>query len=353
VVEWDRELESEERQMGFRSLIRASLFVVAMLICAVLPFFFFSALSLGIPFAEIFGLFINSSLGSADGIVRTLTRTTPLLIATLGLLVAFKSGVWNIGGEGQIVLGSIVATGICLYLPVHPIVAVSLSLLMSFIMGGAYAALAGFLKIRWGVDEVVVTMMQNFVALALLQYLIDGPWNWGVGLYPRTPLIPEETRLPFIAPPLSSMFLVALVLVYLTHVLMNRTVPGYEMRAMGDNMEAAFVHGVDVQGLTVLSMLVSGGLCGLAGSGLVLGYFFRAQAGISGNYGFYAIASALIAGNRAVLAPLSSLLIAFVYEGTLGLTALGVPHRLCETIVGIAFIVVLLPKELRWLKESR
>ena len=353
MVEWDRELESEDRSTAYASLIRSGLFVLATLVCAVCLIFAFSSISMGIPFAEILGLFLSSSVGSADSVIRTLARATPLLIATLGLLVAFKSGVWNIGGEGQIVLGAVVATGICLFLPVHPFAAILLSLLASFVAGGAYAAVAGFLKARWGVNEVVVTMMQNFVALALLQYLIDVPWNWGVGLYPRTALIPEGTRLPFISPPLSSMFLVALALVYLTHVLMNRTVPGYEMRAMGDNREAAFAHGVDVGGLTVLSMLASGGICGLAGSGLVLGYFFRAQAGISGNYGFYAIASVLIAGNRAALAPLSSLLIAFVYEGTLGLTALGIPHRLCEAIIGIAFIVVLLPERVRWLMGGR
>jgi ABC-type uncharacterized transport system permease subunit len=353
VVEWDRELESEEGRKVYASLIRAGFFVLGTLACVVCLIFAFSSLSMGIPFVEILGLFIGSSVGSTDSVLRSLARTTPLLISTLGLLVAFKSGVWNIGGEGQIVLGAVVATGICLFLPVHPLIAVSLSLLASFVVGGAYAALAGFLKARWGVNEVVVTMMQNFVALALLQYLIDGPWNWGVGLYPRTALIPEGTRLPFIAPSLSSMFLVALALAYLTHVLMNRTVPGYEMRAMGDNRDAAFTHGVDVGGLTVLSMLVSGGICGLAGSGIVLGYFFRAQAGISGNYGFYAIASALIAGNRAALAPLSSLLIALVYEGTLGLTVLGIPHRLCEAIVGIVFIVVLLPEGLGWLREGR
>ncbi|MCK4583740.1 ABC transporter permease, partial [Candidatus Bathyarchaeota archaeon] len=208
-----------------------------------------------------------------------------------------------------------------------------------------------FLKARWDVNEVVITMMQNFVAFAILQYLIDGPWNWGVGLYPRTAMIPPETRLPFIMSPLNSMFLVALALVAATYILLNRTVLGYEIRATGANKMAAFTNGIDTERLTVLSMLLSGGICGLAGSGLVLGTFFRAQAGISGNYGFYAIASSFIAGNRALLAPLSSLLIALIYEGTLSLVALGIPHRLSEAIVGIVFLVVLLPKAAGWLRE--
>lgn len=351
MVEWEMDPRLDEGSKGpLRDLFRSSLFVVATLLIAVSLIFFASGVSMGIGFTEIVGLFLRSSVGTPDSVFRTLARATPLLISTLGLVVAFRSGVWNIGGEGQMVVGAVVATGVCLFLGLPPSFAVILSLIASFLTGGAYAAIAGFLRARWGVNEVVVTMMQNFLAFAVLQYLIDGPWNWGVGLYPRTALIPEGTRLPFIKQPLSSMFAVALVLVYVTHLLLNRTVLGYEMRAMGDNRKAAHNYGIDTQKLTVVAMLLSGGLCGLAGGGLVLGYFFRAQAGISGNYGFYSIAAAFIASNRASLAPISTLLIALIYEGTIALTALGIPHRLCEAIVGIVFVVVLMPKALGWLK---
>lgn len=331
--------------------MRSALYITGIIAWTVSAIFVLTSLSLGIDLVEIFALFLGSTIGSLDSILQTLARATPILISTLGLLVAFKSGIWNIGGEGQIVVGAIVTVGTCLFLGLPPPLAIALSLIGSFLASGIYGAFAAFLKARWDVNEVVVTMMQNFVAFAILQYLINGPWNWGVGLYPRTAMIPPETRLPFIMSPLSSMFLVALVLVAATYILLNRTVLGYEIRAMGANKLAAFTNGIDTERLTVLSMLLSGGICGLAGSGLVMGTFFRAQAGISGNYGFYAIASAFIAGNRALLAPLSSLLIALIYEGTLSLTALGIPHRLSEAIVGIVFLVVLLPKAAGWLRE--
>ena len=331
--------------------MRSALYITGIIAWTVSAIFVLTSLSLGIDLVEIFALFLGSTIGSLDSILHTLARATPILISTLGLLVAFKSGIWNIGGEGQIVVGAIVTVGTCLFLGLPPPLAIALSLIGSFLASGIYGAFAAFLKARWDVNEVVVTMMQNFVAFAILQYLINGPWNWGVGLYPRTAMIPPETRLPFIMSPLSSMFLVALVLVAATYILLNRTVLGYEIRAMGANKLAAFTNGIDTERLTVLSMLLSGGICGLAGSGLVMGTFFRAQAGISGNYGFYAIASAFIAGNRALLAPLSSLLIALIYEGTLSLTALGIPHRLSEAIVGIVFLVVLLPKAAGWLRE--
>lgn len=336
---------------SLEGLIRPALYTVGTLILTLSMTFLISSFLVGISLNDIFRFFFNSTIGSVDSLLRTLTRTTPILISTLGLLVAFRSGVWNIGGEGQIVFGVIVTTGICLFLDSPPFLAILLALFASFLLSGAYGAFAGFLKARWDVNEVVVTMMQTAVVFALLQYLINGPWNWGVGLYPRTAMIPPETRLPFIKYPLNITFIIALILTCITYFLLNRTVLGYEMRAVGSNRAAAFSQGINTTRLTILSMLISGGMCGLAGSGLVLGYFFRAQAGISGNYGFYAIASAFIANNEAILAPLSSLLIAFIYEGTLGLTALGLPHRLGEIIVGIVFIVVLLPKALKWLKE--
>ncbi|MCW3988616.1 MAG: ABC transporter permease [Candidatus Bathyarchaeota archaeon] len=331
--------------------MRSAFYITGIIALTVSAIFLLTSLSLGIDLVEIFALFLGSTVGSLDSILQTLARATPILISTLGLLVAFNGGIWNIGGEGQIVVGAIVTVGTCLFLGLPPPLAIVLSLAGSFLASGIYGAFAAFLKARWDVNEVVITMMQNFVAFAILQYLIDGPWNWGVGLYPRTTMIPPETRLSFIMSPLNSMFLIALALVAATYILLNRTVLGYEIRATGANKMAALTNGIDTERLTVLSMLLSGGICGLAGSGLVLGTFFRAQAGISGNYGFYAIASAFIAGNRALLAPLSSLLIALIYEGTLSLVALGIPHRLSEAMVGIVFLVVLLPKAAGWLRE--
>jgi ABC-type uncharacterized transport system permease subunit len=324
--------------------IKAAVYNVGLLVVTLGAAFLATSLVVGRGVGEIVWYFVASSVGSADSVLRLLMRATPLLIATLGLLVAFRSGVWNIGGEGQIVLGVIVTTGICLFLPLPPVVAVLLSFVMSFLVSGAYAAVAGFLKARWDVNEIAVTMMQTFVATAVLQYLIDDPWNWGQGLYPRTAKIPVETQLPFLLPPLNSTVLLGGALTLVTYLLLQRTVFGYEVQAMRSNKAAAFSHGIDTARLTVLSMLLSGGLCGLAGTGLVLGEYFRAQAGISGSYGFYAIAAALMAENEASRAPVAALLIAFLSQGALGLIALGVPQRLGEVIIGAVFIVILLPR---------
>ncbi len=332
--------------------VKSVLYTIGILILTLCVAFSISSWLVQVDLIDILGFFLVSSVGSLDNFLRVLMRATPILISTLGLIVAFRSGVWNIGGEGQIVVGVIVATGTCLFLDLPSILAILLAFLGSFLVSGAYGALAGFLKAKWDVNEIAVTMMQNFVVFALLQWLIDDPWNWGVGLYPRTAMIPTGTRLPFIKFPLNITFLLGVALVFSVHFLMNRTVLGFEMRVMGSNRTAAFCQGIDTAKLMILSMFISGGICGLAGSGLVLGEFFRAQGGISGSYGFYAIVAALIADNKAKFAPFASLLIAFIYEGMLGLTALGLPHRLGEVIIGTVFIVVLLPRAMEWLRGA-
>jgi ABC-type uncharacterized transport system permease subunit len=301
---------------------------------------------------DILRFFLASSFGSTDNFLRMLTRTTPLLITSIGLIIAFNTGIWNIGGEGQIIIGVIMSTGICLFLDLPPNASIFLAFLTSFLASGVYAAFAGFLKAKWNVNEVAITMMQNFVVIALLQWLIDDPWNWGVGLYPRTDMIPPETRLPFIYPPLNLTFFVGIALVILMHYMLNRSILGYELQAIGSNIKAAFSQGINTSQLITVSMLISGGICGLAGSSLVLGEYFRAQAGITSNYGFYAIAAALIADNKPMLAPLASLLISIICEGVLGLTALGLPHRLGQVIIGLIYIVVIFPKAMRWFRRS-
>ena len=312
-------------------------------------FLVYTSTTLDIPLTELVYYFSQATFASPRGVLRTLQRATPLLLATVGLIVAFKSGVWNIGGEGQIAVGAVTTAGICLYFDMPSALVVIASIFLGFLAAGLYGSLAGVLRSKWNVNEVVVTMMQNFMALALLEYLINGPWNWGRGLYPRTAMIPTDTWLPQLAGPLNVTVVLSIAVTMLVYLLFRRTLLGFELRAIGGNLETAISVGMNTGYLLWASMLLSGGLCGLAGSSLVLGEFHRLQGGITGNYGFYAIASAFIAGTSPVLALLSSLLIAFIIEGTLALTALGVPHMLGEAVVGIIFLVVLIP---RWIRRN-
>lgn len=290
---------------------------------------------------ETFSIFF-SSIFSVSGFLDVLRRTTPLLIAAIGLAVAFRTGFWNIGGEGQIVIGSLVGVGVSLFLDAPVFLKIFLAFFLSFLAGGAFAGVPGFMKAKWDVNDIVSTMMLNFVALALLTYLIVGPWHYGT-LYPRTEPIPGGMQLPFISYPLSVTFFLALALAFVVYLLLKKTTIGYEMEMVGKNPTAAYTYGISTTKTTVLAAIISGGVCALAGTALVLGEFFRVQGGISGNYGFYAIAVALLARNKVEFLLFASLLVAIIITGMTSLSVSGMPSRFGEVVVGLIFIIVFLP----------
>lgn len=335
-----------------KSQVISGLFYGGIVVLCLVVAIFIASLVTGVAIDESFGTFFSSTLGSVNGLLEVLKRTTPLLIASLGVAVAFRSGFWNIGAEGQIIIGSIVTVGICLFLDIPAYLKILFAFIASILAGGAYAGVAGFLKAKWDVNDIVITMMLNLVAFALLTYLLVGPWHWGT-LYPRTEPIPVETRFPFIKYPLNSTFILALILAFFAYFLIKKTVLGYKMRVVGDNPSAAACYGINVKRTIMLAAVISGGICALAGTSLVLGEFFRLQEGISAMYGFYAIAVALFAKNKPELIPFAALLVAIVLVGTIGLSAAGMPRRFGEIVVGLLFIIVFLPvllKRVKWLK---
>ena len=239
----------------FSDTLSSLLYIISALVITLGLSFMISSWLIQRSLGDVLRFFLASSFGSTDNFLRMLTRTTPLLITTIGLIIAFNSGIWNIGGEGQIIIGVIVSTGICLFLNLPSYVSIFLAFLTSFFASGVYAAFAGFLKAKWNVNEVAITMMQNFVVIALLQWLIDDPWNWGVGLYPRTDMIPPGTRLPFICHPLNLTFFIGIALVILVHYILNRTILGYELQAIGSNIKAAFSQGINTSQFPVVPPL--------------------------------------------------------------------------------------------------
>ncbi|MBC7219477.1 MAG: ABC transporter permease [Hadesarchaea archaeon] len=340
-----------------RSHLVMGLLNVAAIIGAVIIVVALSSVISGVDLEKSFATFFRYTVGSQSGILYVLKRTTPLILASLGLAIAFKSGFWNIGAEGQIAIGAIATTGTCLFLGLPDAVAVAAAFILAFVFAGIYSGVSGFLKVKWDVNDIVVTMMMNFIALALFHYLISGPWFWqqagAVGLYSRTAPIPEGMRFPFISPPLSSAFIMAIIFIFIVYFLLKKSVLGYQLRVVGDNPMTALCQGINVRRIFTLGAILSGGLCGLAGMSLVLGEFFRMQAGITGNYGFFAIPIAIFCRNEPVLIPFGSFLVAVIIEGTLSLTTLGMPSALSEVLLGILFLVVFFPELVGWIKKRR
>jgi simple sugar transport system permease protein len=295
-----------------------------------------------LSFVKILAYFFKSTLTSPSGVLNTLSKTTPLLIVSLGLVVAFKTSVWNIGAEGQMAFGIIAALGATLFLNVPSLVRIILAIVFGFIGGGLWAGLAGVLKATWKVPEIPITLMQNFIADAFMLYLISGPWMTSAAGYARTDFIPEGARFPFLARPLNTTFVLSLAIVPIVYWLMNRSELGYKLSATGQNASAAAVAGLKPGKMIIVAMVISGGICGIAGVSLVLGEYFFGVKGLTSQYGFYAIVCVLIAELRVGVIPFTAFFVAFVLMGSTAITNVGVPGPFVHLTMGILFISALM-----------
>lgn len=294
-----------------------------------------------LSFLKIFVYFFKATIIRPSGILNTLAKTTPLLIVSLGLLVAFKTSVWNIGAEGQMAMGIIATLGVALNMSAPALVTVILAFIISFIAGGVWAGFAGVAKAKWNVPEIPMTLMQNFVAMAIMAYMISGPLMTTEPGYARTAFIPENLRFPFIKDPLNTTFLFALALIPIIYWLMNKSVLGYKLSATGDNPRAAAIAGLHPKKMIIIAMVISGGISALAGTCLILGEYFFGVSGITSHYGFYAIICVLLAGGKVELVPLTSFFVAFVLMGSSAITNVGVPGPFVNLTMGIVFIAAL------------
>ena len=272
-----------------------------------------------------------------------LTKAMILLILTIGLSITFRSGLFNIGAVGQMALGAVVAAGIGLYLPIPVILRVILAFVVAFFATGAINGGIGWLKARFGVDEIFVTLMGSFVFVALLNYLINDPWTQTGSAEAKTALVPG--RFPEIIPGLSPIIFIAFGLIPVVYVLLNKTVIGYEMRVVGSGKSVAKNQGINVSKISVLSMLLGGGICGIAGVSQVFGDMGRIIVGMPGNVGFYAIPAAIMVESKPEKAFISSIFLSVIIMGSLGLTNLGVQSVLGEVLIGVVFIVTVVAQK--------
>ena len=251
------------------------------------------------PLAAFTALF-QGAITNRNAFPETLVSTVPYVFLGLGVALGFRAGLFNIGAEGQFYIGAL--TGVFIAYSVHglpAIIEVPLALLAGMAGGFAWAAIAGFLKARFGAHEVITTIMLNYVAFLVANYLVDTP---GLMLAPnvstpRTPDVDVNAVLPiiFAGSRLHFGFIVALIAVPLVWFLIQRTTTGFELRAVGFNPGAAQAAGISVGRTMVLAMGLSGALAGAAGIVQVLGVQHHMTDTVAAGYGFDAIAIALLA----------------------------------------------------------
>lgn len=255
----------------------------------------------------------------------TLVKATPLILAGLGVTVAFRMRLWNIGAEGQLLMGAWAAAGVALFwLPPEtprPLMLAAL-ILAGAAAGALWGAIPGVLKARWHVNEIISSLMLVYVAALLISYFVHGPWAVaGFGLtapFPRSAWFPRLLDWADPIPILRGMtahigIFFGIIAAIVLYVLFRRSKWGYELKLIGDNPQAARYAGINIAGHVVQTMLISGGLAGLAGASEVAGVVHRLQDGISPGYGFTAIIVAWLGG----LNPLGVLLVSYLFGGLL------------------------------------
>ena len=292
---------------------------------------------------------LTGPFSSSFGLTETLVRTTPLLLTGLGIIISFRSGVLNIGGEGQILIGAIAAAGVALKLESLPsLVLFPLVLLSGAAAGGIWGGIAGFLKARLNVNEILSTVMLNQIAAQLYLLLIRGilidPQEvaYGTGV-PQTALVPNAVWLSRLIPGtrLNTGFVLALVLAVAVYVLLMKTTVGYRLRAVGAGPEAAKYAGINVPFYMVLSMFLAGALAGLAGTVEVLGVHHRALEDISAGYGFSAIVAALFGRLHPIgVIPASILFGALILGADMMQRAVSIPAAIVMVIQGFIILFV-------------
>jgi len=244
---------------------------------------------------------VGGAAGTPDALLSvTLVRTVPLLLTGLAVAVAFRAGIWNIGAEGQLYAGAVVAAWVGISGEGLPAPILLPAVLLGSAAGGmAWAWLPAFLKVRRGVGEVITTLLLNFVAIHLAAWMVHGPLQEARGVFPQTDPIAAAARLPLLIPGsrLHWGFALAVLLAVGGWVLLRYTVFGFRLRALGASPEAAAAAGrVEPRRLTWQVFLLSGALAGLAGGVEVSGLTYALYEGLSPGHGYTAIAVALLAG---------------------------------------------------------
>jgi len=295
------------------------------------------------PATALYKVFVGS-FGSWYGFKETVTKTIPLLLTGTGLVIAFRARFWNIGAEGQVLFGAIGATWVAL--KVAP--SLPLMFLGGFIAGGLWGLLCAWLRTRYGINEVISSLMLNYIAAELVQYLIYGPWK-GKSQFgmPYTDDFPASATLPCLYgsrvhyPTL----ILALLAMGAAWVFLRRTTWGFEIRVVGENPDAARYAGIQSGRTFALVMLLSGGLAGLAGVGEVAGihHHLTYPWAISSNVGYTAIIVAWLARLEPPLVLLSGLFFGgILVGGDVIQTSLGLPFAAVNVFNAVILLFLIM-----------
>lgn len=285
----------------------------------------------------VYAKMVTGAFGTSFGLTETLVKAIPLLLCGLGVSLAYRIQVWNIGAEGQFVAGAIAATAVTIYFPGLPAWA-ALPLMFTFGLaaGGLWGLFTALPKVFFNVNELIISLMLNYVALQALDFFVYGPWRDPAGMnFPGSPKFTPAESLPVLGDTrLHLGLLIGLAAVAIFAILIQKTRWGYELKLLGANPEAARHAGINIKGHVVIVMLLSGGLAGIAGMAEVSGVAHKLMYGISPGYGYTAIIVAWIARLNPFGIVLSSVLFGGLIVGGYSVQTLGLPSSISNLLQG-------------------
>lgn len=305
---------------------------------------------------EAYSLFFQGIFRNASSFAEIFVKGCPLILTSLGCAVAFRTGFFNIGAEGQFYIGAMASTIVALYTPPIPGgLRILLALLAGFLCGGIWALIAALLKAKFNISEIIVTIMLNYIAINFLGYAVRSFLMDPNGNVPQSSKIDEAVQLKSLI--LSTRFhggiLIAVACVLAVWFLMEKTTVGYELKAVGMNPRAAMCSGISVMKNIILSAFLSGGLAAVAGGIEVLAIQKKLLEGISAECGYTAVLVALVAFNKPLGVLATALFYAAVQVGVSSMQRqLGVPSAIVNILIGVV-VVLILGKELLHVRQNK
>jgi ABC-type uncharacterized transport system permease subunit len=299
----------------------------------------------GALWQSYYALFYGA-LGTRFNLLETFVKASPLIFTGLAVALAFRARFWNIGAEGQLLAGALVATWIGIYgtwIPSFLLLPVIIA--SGFLAGGFWASIPALFKTRLKVDDVVSTLLLNYVMVHIMGALLFGPLQQPGSSWPRSSEILPAAKYPLLLARsrFHMGFLMGLAAVFLLWFLNTKTVFGYRSKAVGANIRAAHFGGIDTTAVTLKTAILSGGLAGLAGVGELCALQYRLIMDISPGYGYSGIVIAMLGNLHPVGVLLSALFFSVIIVGAQTMSRMtGVPAYIAEVIQGMALMIMLI-----------
>ena len=292
-----------------------------------------------------YGQLLYGALGNKLALTETFVVFAPLLLCGIAVALAFTCKFWNIGADGQLYAGGIIGSFFAVYATSMPsFVAIPVMMVFGFLGGAAWAAWPAILKMKLKVDDVVTTLLGNWIITYIVAAILFGPWKNPVTGWPESPVISDTTKYPILLA--GSRFHLGIVISLLValgfYIIIKKTKWGFELQGIGGNPTASHAAGINVSKQIILAALVSGGIAGLAGIGQVAGIEFHMKTDLSPGYGYTGVVIAMVGALSPIGVVLASFLMAVVVQGTQAMhRETGVPWALAESMQGIILLCLL------------